>query len=151
MVCMDLRVYDYAAGQMSISVYIFSSEYHCLWTRQPKKRIYTAITEWGVLTSTRRWSDSDFSFTVWNIACLKHYRGPWDYLTSDYLVYVWNSVCVKQWSEYVWNIVNAWRKEKAKNARGACIDLNRCFTEVAPQPRHPSKKRTQRGESGDPV
>ena len=41
---MDLRVYDYAAGQMPISVYIFVSEYHYLWTRKPNKRIYPAIT-----------------------------------------------------------------------------------------------------------
>ena len=35
-------------GQIPISVYIFLSEYHYLGTRKPSKRIYTAITDWGV-------------------------------------------------------------------------------------------------------
>ena len=46
--CMDLSVYDYAAGQMPISVYILLSEYHYLWTRKPDKPIYTQITDWGI-------------------------------------------------------------------------------------------------------
>ena len=39
-----LSAYDYAAGQMPKSVYIFLSEYHYLWTPKPSKQVYTAIT-----------------------------------------------------------------------------------------------------------
>ena len=42
-------MYDYAAGQMPISVYMFLSEYHYLGTRKPNKRVYTAINHWRVL------------------------------------------------------------------------------------------------------
>jgi len=41
-------VYDYAAGRIPISVYMFLSEYHYLWTRKSNKRVNTAIKQWGV-------------------------------------------------------------------------------------------------------